>query len=159
MTCVNFLNQSHTVIAYNKKEGLIQPLRRFFIPLYRTFVLSAVFLLGLLRGGISLDAPADRFGVIWIPSVNEISKPYFDFAGFFGLHFRSKKSPENQGFFQLVVRMGGFEPPSFRRRILSPLCMPFHHSRAPRLLYPSKRQQSISLLKYRRYSCAAVFPL
>ena len=86
-----FLNQSHTGIAYNKKEGLIQPLRRFFIPLYRTFVLSAVFLLGLLRGGISLDAPADRFGVIWIPSVNEISKPYFDFAGFFGLHFRSKK--------------------------------------------------------------------
>lgn len=98
-----FLNQSHTGIAYNKKEGLIQPLRRFFIPLYRTFVLSAVFLLGLLRGGISLDAPADRFGVIWIPSVNEISKPYFDFAGFFGLHFRSKKSPENQGFFQLVA--------------------------------------------------------
>ena len=124
-----FLNQSHTGIAYNKKEGLIQPLRRFFIPLYRTFVLSAVFLLGLLRGGIPLDAPADRFGVIWIPSVNEISKPYFDFAGFFGLHFRSKKSPENQGFFQLVVRMGGFEPPSFRRRILSPLCMPFHHIR------------------------------
>lgn len=28
-----------------------------------------------------------------------------------------------------VVRLGGFEPPSFRRRILSPLCMPFHHSR------------------------------
>lgn len=25
--------------------------------------------------------------------------------------------------------MGGFEPPSFRRRILSPLCMPFHHIR------------------------------
>ena len=89
----------HTI----KKRGLIQSLRRFFIPLYRTFVLSAVFLLGLLRGGISLDAPADRFGVSWIPSVNEISKPYFDFAGFFGLHFRSKKSPENQGFFQLVA--------------------------------------------------------
>ena len=28
-----------------------------------------------------------------------------------------------------LVRLGGFEPPSFRRRILSPLCMPFHHSR------------------------------
>ena len=28
-----------------------------------------------------------------------------------------------------MVRMGGFEPPSFRRRILSPLCMPFHHIR------------------------------
>ena len=38
-----------------------------------------------------------------------------------------EKSLENQGFFQFVVRMGGFEPPSFRRRILSPLCMPFHH--------------------------------
>ena len=122
---INLIRELHTI----KKRGLIQSLRRFFIPLYRTFVLSAVFLLGLLRGGISLDAPADRFGVSWIPSVNEISKPYFDFAGFFGLHFRSKKSPENQGFFQLVVRMGGFEPPSFRRRILSPLCMPFHHIR------------------------------
>ncbi len=29
----------------------------------------------------------------------------------------------------VLVRMGGFEPPSFRRRILSPLCMPFHHIR------------------------------
>lgn len=95
---INLIRELHTI----KKRGLIQSLRRFFIPLYRTFVLSAVFLLGLLRGGISLDAPADRFGVSWIPSVNEISKPYFDFAGFFGLHFRSKKSPENQGFFQVL---------------------------------------------------------
>ena len=108
-----FLNQSHTGIAYNKKEGLIQPLRRFFIPLYRTFVLSAVFLLGLLRGGISLDAPADRFGVIWIPSVNEISKPYFDFAGFFGVHFRSKKSPENQAFFNWWCEWGDLNPQAF----------------------------------------------
>lgn len=26
-----------------------------------------------------------------------------------------------------MVQMEGFEPSSFRRRILSPLCMPFHH--------------------------------
>jgi hypothetical protein len=27
------------------------------------------------------------------------------------------------------VRMAGFEPASFRRQILSLLCMPFHHIR------------------------------
>ncbi len=29
----------------------------------------------------------------------------------------------------LLVRMAGFEPASFRRQILSLLCMPFHHIR------------------------------
>ena len=29
-----------------------------------------------------------------------------------------------------LVRLMGFEPISFRRQILSLLCMPFHHSRA-----------------------------
>ena len=29
--------------------------------------------------------------------------------------------------YPLLVQMEGFEPSSFRRRILSPLCMPFHH--------------------------------
>ena len=28
-----------------------------------------------------------------------------------------------------MVRMAGFEPASFRRQILSLLCMPFHHIR------------------------------
>lgn len=101
------MNQSHTGIAYNKKEGLIQPLRRFFIPLYRTFVLSAVFPLGLLRGGISLDAPADRFGVIWIPSVNEISKPYFDFAGFLGSTLEAKKALKIKAFFRFYTKHWG----------------------------------------------------
>lgn len=30
-----------------------------------------------------------------------------------------------------MVRLAGFEPASFRRQILSLLCMPFHHSRPP----------------------------
>ena len=37
----------------------------------------------------------------------------------------------------ILVRMGGFEPPSFRRRILSPLCMPFHHIRLISIWYYS----------------------
>ena len=42
---------------------------------------------------------------------------------------RKAKGPPDGGPFALV-RLMGFEPISFRRQILSLLCMPFHHSRA-----------------------------
>ena len=34
-----------------------------------------------------------------------------------------------------VVRLAGFEPARFPRRILSPLCMPFHHNRIAIILH------------------------
>ena len=48
--------------------------------------------------------------------------------------FRPQKShPQGGGF--SVVRLAGFEPARFPRRILSPLCMPFHHNRIDTIVH------------------------
>ena len=45
-------------------------------------------------------------------------------------HSYSKVKGHRYGWSCALVRLMGFEPISFRRQILSLLCMPFHHSRA-----------------------------
>ena len=42
--------------------------------------------------------------------------------------------------YPLLVQMEGFEPSSFRRRILSPLCMPFHHICISTIIHPGAGQ-------------------
>jgi hypothetical protein len=46
------------------------------------------------------------------------------------IFLKNKKAAVSAAFLRLV-RLARFELASFRRRILSPLCMPFHHSRIP----------------------------
>ena len=53
-----------------------------------------------------------------------------------------------------MVRLMGFEPISFRRQILSLLCMPFHHSRALAVLY----RHRVKFVKIQRLNRAPMSP-
>ena len=52
-----------------------------------------------------------------------------------------------------MVRLMGFEPISFRRQILSLLCMPFHHSRAGNIV-----GETDHFVKIYRFSRAPINP-
>ena len=49
--------------------------------------------------------------------------------------------------FSFLVRPEGFEPSRFPRRILSPLCMPFHHGRNVNIL-PCEHRKSIPTRRF-----------
>ena len=67
-------------------------------------------------------------------------------------HQPCQKAPQERG--ACLVRLMGFEPISFRRQILSLLCMPFHHSRALVVLY----RHRVEFVKIQRLSRAPMSP-
>ncbi len=60
----------------------------------------------------------------------------------------TQKPPAGGGF--CVVRLAGFEPASFRRQILSLLCMPFHHNRIDIILHAFSRLSTAKATGSRR---------
>ena len=70
------------------------------------------------------------------------------------LPFQNQIQYPPEGWVLCLVRLAGFEPASFRRQILSLLCMPFHHNRLA-LLY-SDFEFCQSPLRGFRSDCRAV---